>query len=151
MRLLQQKDYQKAAQRFEAVIANHANEGALCDRARVYLRVTRGEHAKRKPFRTTRNPAECYDVGVYLLNDGDFKEALRHLQRAVEHAPTDDAAYLALAAAQLHVGETDASLQSLARAFELNARSKVIARNMSDFDGLAGNPQFDALFVKQAS
>jgi Tfp pilus assembly protein PilF len=145
MRLLQQKDYQKAIPRFEAILRDHAEESSLCDRARAYLRIARGDVAARMPLRATRNPAECYEVGLYLLNDGDTKEALRHLQRAAEHAPEDGGVMLTLAAAHLHCGDVEACLQALERAIALSPRHAAVANNLSDFEPLHGDERFDTL------
>lgn len=145
LRLLQNKDYAKAIPRFEAILADSTVEPALCDRARVYLRIAREEVKARLPVRTTRNPAESYEVGVFLLNDGDFKEAARHLERAAEHAPADDSVLVALAAALLHSGDAPAALKALQRAVELNPGNRVRMRNMSDFALLESHPEYQAL------
>ena len=149
LRLLQQKDYQKAIPRFEAILAQTSGEGALCDRARVYLRIASGESAAKRPLRQTRTPAESYEVGVFLLNEGEPKEALRHLERAAEHAPDNAGVQVALASARLQSGDVDGSLVAVARAIELDGSSRYKVRNMTDFDDLEDSPEFGAMVADE--
>src|SRR5688572_6374978 len=107
IRLLQQKDYQKAIPRFEKVLEDFPAEAALCDRARVYLRIARRQNAEREPLRVSKAPEDQYPVGVFLLNQGDFKEAVRHLERAAEQSPKDAELLIPLAAARLGNGDRD--------------------------------------------
>lgn len=145
VRLLQKRDYEKAIPRFEAVLAEYGSEVALCDRARTYLRIARGETKSREPVRSTRKPEESFEVGVYLLNEGEAKEALRHLERAAEHEAEDAGVLLALASARLQCDDRDGALDALRGAIAAEPGSRVRARNMSDFEALAGDERFQAL------
>lgn len=147
VRLMQQKDYQKAAPRFEAVISEFPQELALCDRARTYLRICKKDQSERQPLRQTRNAEQAYEVGVFLLNDGDFKEAARHFERAAEHAPQDSDVQISLANARLGAGDVDGCLAALRKAFELDPRKRNYVRNVSDFEMLDEHPDFVALLV----
>lgn len=147
VRLMQQKDYQKAIPRFEAVLSEYPQEMALCDRARTYLRVCNRDTSERQPLRQTRNAEQAYEVGVFLLNDGDFKEAARHFERAAEHSPQDADIQIALANARLGAGEVDGCLAALRRALEIDPRKRNYVRNVTDFDVLDEHPDFVALFL----
>jgi outer membrane protein assembly factor BamD (BamD/ComL family) len=146
-RLMQQKDYAKAIPRFEAVLSEYPQEMALCDRARTYLRVCRRDTSERQPLRQTRNAEQTYEVGVFLLNDGDYKEAARHLERAGEHASGDASVQIALATARLGAGDVDGCLAALRRAFELDPKQRHYVRNVADFEMLDEHPDFVALLV----
>lgn len=145
VRLLQQKDFQKAIPRFEAILSEYPQEMALCDRARTYLRVCRKENDERQPLRQTRNPADAYEVGVFLLNDGDCREAVRHLERAVEHAPKDASIQVVLAIARLGAGDVEGTLAALRAAFELDPKQRHYVRNVSDFEMIEEHPDFVTL------
>jgi tetratricopeptide (TPR) repeat protein len=147
MRLMQQKDYQKAIPRFEAVCNDFPQEMALCDRARTYLRICRKDGADRQPLRQTRNADQAYEVGVFLLNDGDFKEAVRHLERAAESSAQDADVHVALANAKLGAGDVEGCLNALRRAFEIDPRKRNYVRNVSDFEMIEEHPDFVALIV----
>ena len=148
IRLLQQKDYTKAALRFECVINDYSGEAALGDRARTYLRIAKGENGLRKPETLSKEPEKAYEIGVYLLNEGQFKEALRHLERAFEHDATDEGVLLALASAQLQGGDRAACLTTLARAVEAKPDTRYRVRAMSDFSALAQDEDFRRQFLE---
>lgn len=149
LRLLHQKDFQKAIPRFEALLAQYPQEAALCDRARAYLRVATGASKARHALRSTREPADSYDVGLFLLNDGEFKEAARHLERAVEFDAKDPGIRTALASALLQAGDVDGCLREVAAAIELNGKYRCKIRNMTDFDDLEDNPEFSAMVADE--
>lgn len=148
IRLLQQKDYSKAALRFRAVIEEYPGEAALGDRARTYLRVAEGESAKRLPLTESKDPAQAYEVGVYLLNDGDFKGALRHLERAVEHRGDEEGVLIALASAQLQSGDRAAAMATLDKLVEKEPEARYRVRLMSDFEALADDEGFRQRFLE---
>lgn len=145
IRLLQQKDFQKAIPRFEAVLSQFPEEAALCDRAHAYLKIARREGHDRKPLRQTRNPGESFEVGVFLLNEGETKEALRHLERAAEHEPEDARIHVSLAAARLAAGDRAGCMASLHEAFKVDSGIKYQVRVSSDFDELEEDEDFDVL------
>ncbi len=142
MRLFQQKDLQKASARFQALLDQYPQQLGLCDRARAYLRICTQAGDARKPVRQTRNAAESFEVGVFLLNDGDFKEAVRHLERAAEHSPDDASVHVALASARIGAGDTDGCLAALRRAFEIDPSRRHYVSNVSDFDAIEDHPDF---------
>ncbi|MEM7246202.1 MAG: tetratricopeptide repeat protein [Acidobacteriota bacterium] len=150
IRLVQQRDYTKAIPRFEAVIENFPNEAALCDRARTYLAIANQEADKKQPLESTREPELSYEVGVYLLNNGQAKEAQRHLERAVEHDGANEGALLALASANVMLDDRPAALESLGRVLDRDATARFRIKSMSDFDALAGDEEFQALLASKA-
>jgi tetratricopeptide (TPR) repeat protein len=145
LRLFQQRDFKKAIPRFETILESYPDEGMLGDRARTYLNIARGESGKRKPVTSTRESEMSFEVGTWLLNDGQFKEAVRHLERAVEHEPEDDQVLVTLAAAQVGASDREGALRSLSVAFEKNPKARFKVTNMCDFDSLAGDEGFRAL------
>ena len=136
IRLFQQKDYAKAIPRFEAIIEQFKDEPSVGDRARMYLRICTQEGAARKPLRQTRAPEQAAEVGVYLLNLGEFKEAVRHLEKALERDPNDPHAHVSLAAAQVGAGDTEGAMTSLRKAIAIDPRARVWVQAISDFDDL---------------
>jgi predicted Zn-dependent protease len=145
IRLLQQRDFDKAVPRFQAVIDSYPGEVALCDRARTYLRIAMKKHEKRAPVRSTRKAEESFEVGVFLLNEGDAREAVRHLERAVEHEPQDAGVRLTLAAARLQAGDREGALATLREAVSIDGSSRYRARTLADFAELQGDERFEEL------
>ena len=148
IRLLQQKDYTKAALRFECVINDYSGEAALGDRARTYLRIAKGDNGLRKPETLSKEPEKAYEIGVYLLNDGQFKDALRHLERAAEHDGKNEGVLIALASAQLQNGDRATALASLGKAVEADPDARYRVRAMSDFASLAQDEDFRRQFLE---
>lgn len=142
VRLFQQKDYAKAIPRFQAVIEQFKEEPSVGDRARMYLRICTQEGQDRKPLKQTRSPEQASEVGVYLLNLGEFKEAVRHLEKAVERDASDPHAHVTLAAAQLGAGDKDAAMKSLHAAVQLDPRARVWIQAITDFDDLEDEQAF---------
>ena len=142
VRLFQQKDFAKAIPRFEAILEQVPKEAALGDRARTYLRICKQEGSDRKPLRQTREPGQSFEVGVFLLNDGDYKEAIRHFERAVERDPKDPHAHVSLAAAKLGAEDVEGAMGSLRKAVELDRRARVWIQAISDFDELEDRDDF---------
>lgn len=148
IRLLQQKDYSKAALRFETVLSEYPSEAALGDRARTYLRIATGENIKRLPETESKEPAKAYEIGVYLLNDGQFKDALKHLERAAEHDGSNEGVLIALASAQLQSGDRAAALATLERTVAAQPDARYRVRVMSDFASLARDEDFRRAFLE---
>jgi len=142
IRLLQQKDYSKAALRFRAVLEEFPQEAALGDRARTYLRIAEGEARSREPLTQSKDPEQAYEVGLYLLNDGQFKEAVRHLERASEHRGDDEGVLIALASAQLQSGDRAAAMATLDRLLDRQPDARFRVRLMSDFEALGEDDAF---------
>ena len=142
IRLFQQKDFAKAIPRFQAVLDQFPEEAALGDRARVYLRICKSEGKDREPLRQTRTPDQYFEVGVFLLNEGDFKEALRHLEKAVEHDPKDPHAHIGVASARMGSGDQDGALEALRKACAVDPNARVWVQAMSDFDDLEDNDAY---------
>jgi len=143
IRLLQQKDFEKAVPRFQAILDSYPGEVALCDRARTYLCIARKQRDERAPVRSTRRPEESFEVGVFLLNDGDAREAVRHLERAVEHEPKDASVRLTLASARLQAGDREGAITTLRDAVALDGAMRARARSLGDFSELHGDERFE--------
>jgi tetratricopeptide (TPR) repeat protein len=147
VRLFQQKDYSKAVLRFQTVLEQYPAELAIGDRARTYLRIAEGAVQERRPVEQTKDPQQAYEVGVFLLNDGQFKEALRHLERAAEHRGAEEGVLVSLASAQVQCGDHAAALATLERVLGLDESARYRVRAMSDFAPLADLPQFREKFL----
>jgi Tfp pilus assembly protein PilF len=142
IRLFQQKDHAKAALRFEAVLQQFPQEAALGDRARTYLRICRPVGSQRQPLTQTRTPEQAFEVGVYLLNHGDYKEAARQFERAIEHDPKDPHIHVSLASARYGADDREGCMAALRQAIELDGRARVWIQAISDFDDLEDDDAF---------
>lgn len=142
IRLFQQKDHAKAVLRFEALLREFPQEAALGDRARAYLRICSQDASARQPLTQTRTPEQAFEVGVYLLNHGDYKEAVRQLERAVEHDPKDPHIHVSLASARYGAEDREGCMAALRQAIALDRRARVWIQAISDFDDLEDDDAF---------
>ncbi len=104
---------------------------AMCDRSR--------RPARPKTFE------ELLNYGVVLHNRGDFSQAIRHFQLALEIHPRHENALYCLAAAQARLGDAPAALKALRSAIHASPQSRALARRDDDFEPLRAAAEFQAL------
>lgn len=141
LKLLHEKDWAAAAQRFEKVIAE-ADGRRLKDRARQYLGICR-QH--------TDPPADSSDPylqAVFEKNRGDLDAALAICQGQ----DTEDERFVyLLASLKAMAGEVEESLELLEKAIALEPKNRVHAFHDPDFADIRGEADFTGLVAKAAS
>jgi tetratricopeptide (TPR) repeat protein len=150
VKALGKRHYERALELFDSLIASHAEERDLLERARAYRAVCERSMEKRPAFRP-RSFDELLHYGVFLHNRGEYREALRVLQQAVEMHPKNEHALYCLAASAAQAGESAAALKALRSAISTSAANRAQARGDSDFDPLREHEEFVALVYPQAS
>src|SRR5438552_4450048 len=80
-----------------------------------------------------------------LFGRGEYEEARRQLEEAVDHYEDREALLYNLACAEARLGETDAALAHLADALQRSERLLELARKDEDLDSLRGEARFDEL------
>lgn len=149
-RALGKRDFDKAKDHFEGVVAQFPDERDVVERARAYL-VLCARALDKKPAFKPKTFDEVLHQGVYLHNRGEYDEALKLLRQAAEMQPRSDHAQYCLAAASARAGDTASALRALKQAVELGAQNRTQARGDSDFDALREDEEFAALVYPQAS
>lgn len=150
VKALGKRDYGRALGLFDTLIAGHPQERDLVERARAYRAACERSLEKRPTFRP-RSFEELLHYAVFLHNRGEYREALRHLQQAVEIHPKNEHAQYCLAAAAARAGEPAAALKALRSAISASAANRAQARGDSDFDPIREHEEFVALVYPQAS
>lgn len=97
-------------------------------------------------------PGEAYSVSPWeesadifpLFAAGEFAEAKRRLEAALERYPDGAGLVYNLACAEARLGERDTALEHLARAVELNDQFAEYARGDDDLASLRDDPRFPA-------
>ena len=140
-RYLQKQNYEKAKECFEKVLEGPANE--ITDRARVYHRVC--EQKLDHHQATPRTAQEFYVLAVAQLNARDLESASENLQKANQMEPSRGHIRYALAAVHALQGNSDAALDHLKAAIELEPRTRIQARRDDDFQSLAEDSRFKRL------
>jgi tetratricopeptide (TPR) repeat protein len=81
---------------------------------------------------------------IPLFESGDYQEAKERLERVLERHPNAAGIVYNLACAEARLGETEAALEHLGRAIEINAKFREDAQDDPDFESIRGDPRFPA-------
>ena len=106
-----------------------------------------------RPRRPTRPRTfeELLNYGVILHNRGEFAQAIKYLQQALDAQPHNENALYCLAAAQARGGDPEAALQALRSAIDVNPAARAQARRDADFEPLRAALEFRALVAPSLS
>ncbi len=141
VKALGRKDLDRARDLLDELLASHGDQQELVERARAYRAMC--ERPKR-PARP-KTFEELLNYGVVLHNRGDFAQAVRYFQHALEIHPRSESALYCLAAAQARAGDAAAALRALRSAIHANPASRTQARRDDDFAPLRAAAEFQAL------
>jgi tetratricopeptide (TPR) repeat protein len=90
------------------------------------------------------SPWESYFAAVPLSAAGDHKGAAALIRAELERSPDNPSVLYNLACAECLAGDTEAALEQLTRAVELNPKTAEWAREDTDFDAIRDEPRFVA-------
>lgn len=141
IKALGKRDYEKAQEHLTALLAAHAEERDVAERARLYLGLCR-QKLEKKPAFKPKTLEEHLNYGILLHNRGNFGEALKVLNQAAELQPKNEHVLYCLAASSAQAGDVAATLTSLRAAIEACPASRAQARADSDFDPVRENEEF---------
>jgi tetratricopeptide (TPR) repeat protein len=129
LQALQQKDWSKAAERFESALAQ-SDRADLSARARQFLASARQQMAE-KPVAKDES-GDPFLRAVVEKNRGDLAAALEICRKEGRDQKDERFAYLA---ASIHAaeGRFDEAVQALNRAIEMNPKNRVHAYHDPDF------------------
>jgi len=143
--LLQQGKYEKAQSALEKLLPEAPPE--IKDRCRMYISTCQRQMLG--PARSFPTPEEHYDYAISLLNTGYYEEAREQLNQILNDHPGADYAFYGLAVLESITGRAQDCLSNLARAIELNPKSRVQARADNDFQNMADDPRFTELLYPE--
>jgi tetratricopeptide (TPR) repeat protein len=141
VKALGRKDLGRARSLFDELLEAHGDQQELVERARAYRAMC--DRPRRQP--RPRTFEELLNYGVVLHNRGEFREAVRYLQQALEIHPRNESALYCLAAAQARAGDATAALRALKSAIHANPATRAQARRDDDFEPLRTAAEFQAL------
>ena len=147
VKALGRKDLDRARDLLDELLEGHGDQQELVERARAYRVVC--DRARRPPRPKTFE--ELLNYGVVLHNRGDYAQAVRYLQLALEIHPRNENALYCLAAAQARAGDAPGALKTLKSAIHANPASRSQARRDDDFAPLRAGAEFRALVAPTLS
>lgn len=146
---LGKRDFAKAKEQLQELIASYADERDVVERARAYVALCDRSLDKRPAFK----PKAFEDVlhhGVYLHNRGEYDDAMKFLRQATEMQPKSDHALYCLAATAARAGDAEAAVKALRQAVAVSPANRAQARSDADFDALRDNEEFMAVVYAAA-
>ncbi len=149
VKALGRKDFERAADLLDELMASHSDERDLLERARSYRAFCGRALGKRPP--RPKSFEDLLNHGVYLHNRGEFAEAIKVLHQAAEIHPRNEHVLYCLAAAAARAGDAAAALKALKSAISVSPANRAQARRDSDFDAIRELAEFVALVHPQAS
>lgn len=144
MKALGKREYERARDHLETLLASHGDERDIVERARTYKALC-DRALERRPAFKPKGFEDLLNYGVYLHNRGEFEEAVKHLQQAAEIHPRNEHALYCLAAAAARSGDTAVAIKALRTAIGVSPETRTQARSDSDFDPIREEEDFVAL------
>jgi tetratricopeptide (TPR) repeat protein len=147
VKALGRKDFDRARDLLDELLDAYQDQSELSERARAYRAMC---DRARRPARP-KTFEEMLNYGVLLHNKGEFAQAVKYLQQALELHPRNEGALYCLAAAQARAGDPQAALKALRSAIHANPATRAQARRDDDFEPLRGASEFQALVAPTLS
>lgn len=147
VKALGRKDFDRARDLLDELLDGYRDQSELIERARTYRAMC---DRARRPARP-KTFEEMLNYGVLLHNKGEFTQAVKYLQQALELHPRNEGALYCLAAAQARAGDPQAALKALRSAIHANPATRAQARRDDDFEPLRGASEFQALVAPTLS
>lgn len=136
-------DCVKAEESFRALLEEHDTEKELIDRAKIYLSIC--ENRQKKDTIPLKTFEDYFQYAVYRLNQEDFTETVKLLEKARTKEPKDGKAVYLLALAYCQMGDVDKCLENLKQAVHMDRFFGILARNELSFEPLWEDKKFKVI------
>jgi tetratricopeptide (TPR) repeat protein len=133
----------KAQELLKSFLEKYDTEKELVDRAKMYLELTR-EKGKKETI-SLKTIDDYYYYSVYKTNRGDYEEALKLLEKALEMKEDEGRIYYLMADVYILMGKTEEALEFLKKAFQKDKFYRTLAQNETDFEPLWEDKKFKLL------
>ncbi len=140
MRVFHKGEFTKATEFLKAFVEKFASERELIDRAQIYLEICASREKQEKVQLSTFE--DYYYYSVYKINQGDYEEALKLLEKAREMKPKEGKIPYLMADTYCLMGDQEQCLEHLKKAIQLDKFFSTLAQNESDFEPLWEDKKF---------
>jgi tetratricopeptide (TPR) repeat protein len=130
----------KAQELLKSFLEKYDMEKELVDRAKIYLEIT--QEKGKKAVISLKTLDDYFYYSVYKMNTGDYEEALKLLEKALEMKEEEGRIYYLMADAYVLMGKTEEALESLKRAVQKDKFFRILAQNETDFEPLWEDKKF---------
>lgn len=140
MKAFHKGDFERADELLKVFLEMHVSEKELADRAQIYLNICQKEQKKERIQLKTFN--DYYQYSVYKINQRDYEEALKMLEKAREMKPKEGKILYLMADNYCLMGQTDKCLEHLKKAIQIDSFFRILAQNEGDFEPLWKDKKF---------
>jgi len=140
MKTFRKGSFVKAAELLKAFTEKHASEKELKDRAFIYLDICQTRQRKEKVQLDTIE--DYYQYSVFKINQGEYKEALKLLEKALQKKPKEGKILYLMADAYCLMGKKQECLEQLKKAIQVDKFYSILAQNEADFESLREDKKF---------
>ena len=141
IKLVNKRNFREAKELFEKATEGPNRE--MASKAALHIRMC--ERRLSAPAPEPKSAEEHYNYAIALVNLRNLEPARRHLAIALEMEPRADHVHYAMSVCLALSGDASGAYDSLKRAIELQPRNRMVARQDSDFEGIANQPRFSRL------
>ena len=142
MRAFRKGDYAKAKELLNAFHEKFMRERELVDRAQIYLSICENRQKDTIPLKSFE---DYYQYAVYKLNQKDYKQALKLLEKARKEDPKQGKVVYLMAVAFCLMEETEKCLKTLKEAVHLDKFFGILAQNETDFEPIKEDKKFKVI------
>ena len=130
----------KAQELLKFFLEKYDAERELVDRAKIYLEIAQ-EKGKKETI-SLKAFDDYVNYSVYKMNAGDYEEALKLLEKALEMKEDEGRVYYLMADAYVLMGKMEEALEQLKKAFQKDKFYRILAQNEMDFEPLWEDKKF---------
>jgi len=140
MKSFNKGEFQKAKEGLSAIAGSFPEEREVIDRVNIYLQICENRLNPPKVPLNTRK--DFFQNGVYLMNQGQYAEALESLEKALSKEPKNAKFLFAMADVSCLKGDLDQCLDFLKQAVGLDPSLAILAKNEVDFESIREDSRF---------
>ncbi len=138
-------EFQRAQELLEAFLEKCTSEIELADRAQTYLGICRKQQRKERVQLKTFE--DFYEYAVFKVNQRDYEEAIKLLEKALEMKPKEGKVFYLMADVYCLAGQTDLCLDYLKKAIQADGFFRILAQNEPDFEVLKNDKKFRLITI----
>jgi len=145
MKIFRNGDFKKAADAIKVFLKEFPAKMELTERANIYLNICEGR--LNKETITLKTFSDYYQYGIYKMNEGELKEALKALDKAHEIKPKEGKVFYLIANLYCLMEDEKNCLEYLKKAVKMDSFYGLLAQNEITFEALKEDKKFN-LIVK---
>lgn len=145
VKIMHKGQYDKAKKALEELREEYSQDLEFKGKTTTLIKICEKSLAKSdKPLNSSasNDPLELFNIGIFLHNSMEYKEALECFEKALKKSKANaDHYHYAIAASKAHLKDPKEALVDLKKAIEISEDNYYRAQNDPDFSGLRENDE----------